>query len=106
MFLSLANKRLIELIPDIVGLPHVHLDYSILVLYYAILYHGCTLNASNTPAGRGVDYAKSCYLGCLRAIPGWQQEATGSTTDFIAALFMVRRNSCVASTLSPLIGYI
>ncbi|KND93071.1 hypothetical protein TOPH_02093 [Tolypocladium ophioglossoides CBS 100239] len=81
MFLSLVNKRLIELIPDIAGLPHVHLDYSILVLYYAIL---------NALAERGIDYAKLCYLGCLRALPGWQQEATGSTTDFIAALFMTR----------------
>lgn len=90
MFLSLINKRLVQLMPDLVGLPHVHLDFSIQVLYYAVLYHGCTLNASNTSKERGFSYAKSCYLGCLRALPGWRKEATGSTTDFVAALFLVR----------------
>ena len=96
MFLSLINKRLVQLIPDMVGLPHVHLDFSIQVLYYAVLFHGCTLNVSNTPTARGTDYAKTCYLGCLRALPGWRKEATGSTTDFVAALFMVRAPAALA----------
>ncbi|KAJ6440946.1 fungal specific transcription factor [Purpureocillium lavendulum] len=90
MFLSLVNRRLIELIPDILGLPHVHLDFSIQVLYYAILFHGATLNVSNTSQTRGLDYSKACYLGCLRALPGWKREATGSATDFVAAISMTR----------------
>ncbi len=91
MFLSLVNRRLIQLIPDIIDLPHVHLDFSVQVLYYAILFHGATLNVSNTTRIRGQDYAKSCYLGALRALPQWKREATGSATDFVAGILMVCR---------------
>ncbi|GJN71554.1 fungal specific transcription factor [Purpureocillium lilacinum] len=90
MFLSLVNRRLIQLIPDIIDLPHVHLDFSVQVLYYAILFHGATLNVSNTTRIRGQDYAKSCYLGALRALPQWKREATGSATDFVAGILMTR----------------
>ncbi|UNI17408.1 hypothetical protein JDV02_003750 [Purpureocillium takamizusanense] len=90
MFLSLVNRRLIELIPDILDLPHVHLDFSIQVLYYAILFHGATLNVSSTDQTWGFDYPKSCFLGALRALPHWKREATGSATDFVAGILMTR----------------
>ncbi|KPM45837.1 hypothetical protein AK830_g681 [Neonectria ditissima] len=90
MFLSFVDKRTIQLIPDIIGLPHIHIDPGILVIYYCILYHGCTLRASNESSNASMSYARLSYLACLRAIPGWQREATGTMTDLIAALFLTR----------------
>lgn len=90
MFVSLINLKLIKLIPDLLDLPHVHLDPAILVVYYGILYHGCALGATfEGNAGSGLQYVRMLYLCCLRSLPLWQREATGTTTDFIAAIFMV-----------------
>ncbi|KAH7001282.1 hypothetical protein EDB80DRAFT_721918 [Ilyonectria destructans] len=90
MFLSFVDKRTIQLIPDIIGLPHIHVDPGILVIYYCILYHGCTLRASNESSNASMSYARLSYTACMRAIPGWQREATGTMTDLIAALFLTR----------------
>ncbi|KAF6821986.1 fungal specific transcription factor [Colletotrichum musicola] len=90
MFLSLVNRKLIELIPDLLELPHVHLDPAILVVYYGILYHGCALGASFVGDEESLQYVRMLYLCCLRSLPLWQREATGTTTDFIAAIFMCR----------------
>ncbi|KAH6896014.1 hypothetical protein B0T10DRAFT_479304 [Thelonectria olida] len=91
-FLSLADSKLIKIIPDIIDMPHVHLDAAILVVYYGILYHGCSLPtdmsmANVIPLSK---HARKIYLCCLRALPNWQREATGTTTDFMAAIFMAR----------------
>ncbi|KAH7155771.1 hypothetical protein B0J13DRAFT_546336 [Dactylonectria estremocensis] len=90
MFLSFVDKRTIQLIPDVLGLPHIHIDPGILVIYYCILYYGCTLRASNESSNASISYARLTYLACMRAIPGWQREATGTLTDLIAALFLTR----------------
>lgn len=89
MFLSLVNPRLIEMIPDLLGLPHVHLDPAILVVYYGVLYHGCALGSTVQANEEGQKYIRMLYVCCLRTLPLWQREATGSTTDLIAALTMV-----------------
>lgn len=89
MFNSLVNRKLIELIPDLLDLPHVHLDPAILVVYYSILYHGCALSATLEGSPDNLQYLRMLYLCCLRSLPLWQREATGTTTDFIAATFMV-----------------
>ncbi|KAF9760622.1 hypothetical protein IL306_004242 [Fusarium sp. DS 682] len=62
MFLSFVDRRIIELIPDIINLPHIHVDPVIMVIYFR----------------------------CLRAIPSWEREASGTMTDLIAALFTSR----------------
>ncbi|KAK1701652.1 hypothetical protein BDP67DRAFT_22684 [Colletotrichum lupini] len=90
MFLSLVNPRLIEMIPDLLGLPHVHLDPAILVVYYGVLYHGCALGSTVQANEEGQTYIRMLYVCCLRTLPLWQREATGSTTDLIAALTMCR----------------
>lgn len=90
MFNSLLNRKLLELIPDLLELPHVHLDPAILVVYYSILYHGCALGATFEGNPDKLHYVPTLYLCCLRSLPLWQREATGTTTDFIAAAFMVR----------------
>lgn len=77
------------MIPDIVDLPHVHLDPVILVLYFAILYMECVCNSTNLPTNQVSAYATTCYVACLRALPYWRKEVQGSAMDFIASLFMV-----------------
>jgi hypothetical protein len=80
------------LIPHLLDLPHVHLDPAILVVYYGILYHGYSLSGNDSDRwfGKNSDgFARKIYIACLRSLPGWQREATGTTTDLMAALFMV-----------------
>lgn len=89
MFNSLVNRKLINIIPDLLELPHVHLDPAILVVYYSILYHGCALVATFEASPDHLHYVRMLYLCCLRSLPLWQREATATATDFIAAAFMV-----------------
>ncbi|KAK7421174.1 hypothetical protein QQX98_002303 [Neonectria punicea] len=89
-FLSLVDSKLIMLIPDIIDFPQVHLDAALLIVYYGVLYHGCNLPATLTNNVDHTKYARQIYICCLRSLPSWQREATGTTTDFIAALFMAR----------------
>lgn len=87
------------MIPEIIDLPHVHLDPVVLILYFAILYMGCVFNANNLHASQVSHYATSCYLACLRTLPHWQREVQGSTMEFVAALFMVSNTSLIAVSM-------
>lgn len=92
IFLSLVDRRVIELLPDMIGLPHIRLDPAILVVYYYILRMGCTIPVIDQEQNvhfTGIHYARSMYICCLRAIPDWQREAVGSTTDLVAATMLV-----------------
>ncbi|KAK7425747.1 hypothetical protein QQZ08_007722 [Neonectria magnoliae] len=89
-FLSLVDSKLIMLIPDIIDFPQVHLDAALLIVYYGVLYHGCSLPTTLTNSVDHTNYARQIYICCLRSLPSWQREATGTTTDFIAAMFMAR----------------
>ncbi|KAJ3454559.1 hypothetical protein MRS44_013159 [Fusarium solani] len=88
-FLTLVDSRLIKMLPDIIDMPHVHLDAGIIVVYHTILYHGCVLPAAFVDAN-DAKYARQIYLCCLRALPNWQREARGTMTDFVAATLMAR----------------
>ncbi|WZH41896.1 Zn2-C6 fungal-type domain-containing protein [Fusarium acuminatum] len=90
MFISLVDRRIIEMLPDIINLPYIHVDPVILVIYYSVIYHGCCLKASNITSTDGLGYMNSSFLGCLRALPSWEREASGTMTDLIAALFTSR----------------
>ncbi|KAF7553332.1 hypothetical protein G7Z17_g3685 [Cylindrodendrum hubeiense] len=89
-FLSLIDAKLIRQIPDIIDSPFIHLDAAILVVYYGVLYHGCSLPTSLTNNPHHIQYARQVYLCCLRSLPNWQREASGTTTDFIAAMLTAR----------------
>lgn len=99
-FLSLIDAKLIERIPDIIDSPFVHLDAAILVVYYGVLYHGCSLPSTVTNKIHDIKYARQVHLCCLRSLPNWQREATGTTTDFIAAMLTV----CLTSLRNDLIS--
>ncbi|RGP63281.1 transcription factor [Fusarium longipes] len=90
MFFSFVDRRVLELLPDIITLPHIHVDPVMLVIYYSVMYHGCSLKASNTVSHDSLAYVNASYLGCLRAVPSWEREASGTMTDLIAALYTSR----------------
>ncbi|KAK2015212.1 hypothetical protein LZ32DRAFT_602574 [Colletotrichum eremochloae] len=87
-FLSLVDRKTIELIPDMLLMRHVTLDPCILIIYYVILWRGCYILNTRSFNSPDRKYSRQLYLCCLRTIQGWQREATGSITDFIAAIFM------------------
>lgn len=97
----LINEKLIYLMPDLLTMDHVQVDACILVIYYCILWQGCFRlegddnNSFSRPDPRITRQISIC---CLRAVSVWQREATGSITDFIAAIFMVRADP---STMHP-----
>lgn len=91
MFLSLIDKKFVEMIPDMMSFPHVHLDSCVLIIYYGVLWRGCSVNVRKDELDNIRKWTKLTYLGCLRALPGWQREATGTITDLIAAITMVMR---------------
>ncbi|KAJ4015225.1 hypothetical protein NW752_006677 [Fusarium irregulare] len=90
MFVSFVDRRVLELLPEITNLPHIHVDPVMLVIYYSIMYHGCSLRASNITSHESLAYMNASYLGCLRAVPSWEREASGTMTDVIAALYTSR----------------
>ncbi len=87
IFPSLINQKLLRMVPDLISEPHIHIDISMQILYYVVCFHGYMLATSVSRQER--EYANSCYVGCLRAIPQWKKEARGSTTDFAAAFLLV-----------------
>ncbi|KAK1981210.1 hypothetical protein LZ30DRAFT_95489 [Colletotrichum cereale] len=87
-FLSLVDRKTIELIPDMLLMRHVKLDPCILIIYYVILWRGCYMLNTRSFDSPDRRYSRQLYLCCIRTIQSWQREATGSITDFIAAIFM------------------
>ncbi|VUC33470.1 unnamed protein product [Clonostachys rosea] len=85
-----AKSWVKKLMPDIIGLPNVKLEASICVVYYCILYHGCFFHSQSTPFENNSETRTKLYQHCLRAVLAWEPCATGTTTDFVAAFFMVR----------------
>jgi hypothetical protein len=93
-----VDRELMELLPDILGLPHVHVDPVMVVIYYSILYGELAIHTCVSMSSREDTYLNQCYLGCLRALQAWQREASGSLADFVAALLVVRpHRRCVPS---------
>ncbi|CAH0057220.1 unnamed protein product [Clonostachys solani] len=90
LFLSLIDRKLIEMVPDLLEHPQIHLDAGILVIYYATLWQGGAITATLDRTTDLGSIARLAYLGCLRALPLWQREATGTYTDLLAAIAMSR----------------
>ncbi|RSM03306.1 hypothetical protein CEP52_007486 [Fusarium oligoseptatum] len=90
LFLTLVDRRLLEMMPDLVTMRHVHLDACMLLIYYAILWQGCFLPGKRCFIGPDRKYARQLYLCCLRIIPSWQRESAGTVTDLVAAMYMMR----------------
>lgn len=80
-------------LPDVLHLPHIHVDPVMVVIYYCVLYNGACLeflHATEEDALAMIKRPRSLYQCALRAMPAWRREATGTASDFIAAIMLVR----------------
>lgn len=75
------------MLPDILDLPHVHVDTVLLIIFYGILYDGSCLDPTAT--SRNMEWAQNLYAYNMSMVSSWQREATASTMDFVAAIIMV-----------------
>ena len=100
IFPSLLNEQLIRLLPDLIGLPHIHFDASIMIVYYNVLYHGCVLDGADLKAGG--DDGRLIYQQILRLVPVWERQASGTIVDLLAATFMVYLATFCPTALSTL----
>lgn len=90
IFLEFIDPKLFRSIPDIIDYPQIHIDAATLVVYYSILYIGLFVaDTPRRPEDGGLSYTQQLYVCCLRSLPAWQREATGTRMDFLAGLFMV-----------------
>jgi hypothetical protein len=87
LFVSLVDSELIMKLPDVINMPHVQLDVSILLVYYLLLYHGCSLEDDKSSVSS--DLASRLYLQCISILPQWREKAAETTMYFVGALGMV-----------------
>lgn len=85
---SFVDRHLIEMMPELLVSSHVRIDGAIVLIYYSVLYDGCNFRAMTTNP-EDIQHAKSIYLCCLRALPGWEREITGTMVDIVAAMSLV-----------------
>ena len=75
------------MLPDIIGLPHVHVDTVLLIIFHSILYDGSCLDPM--AKSRSMEWAQNLYAYNMSLVSSWQREATASSMDFVAAVMMV-----------------
>ncbi|KAH7159481.1 hypothetical protein B0J13DRAFT_642820 [Dactylonectria estremocensis] len=89
IFPDFINTKLMYLIPDIIDLQEISVDPTALILYYSILYHGSLfISPEMTPQGENL--IQTMYVQCLRAIPPWQKQASGTKTDLVTSILLMR----------------
>lgn len=86
---ALVDRKLIDIMPDLIDMDHVHIDPCMLIIYYCILWQGLFFHKGSPFTGIDNHDARQVFICCKRTIPIWQREATGTVTDFIAAMYMV-----------------
>ena len=86
------DMKLMRMVPDLISMPDVTLEPVIHVLYHSILHYGASFPSHYTmqQGSDRTDYPTAAYIGALRSLSAWQKEATGTKTDFAAAILMVR----------------
>lgn len=77
------------LIPDIINLPEISIEPTTRILYFSILYHGSLMILPETTP-QVENLTQDMYVHCLRAIPAWRKHASGTKTDLITAILLVR----------------
>ena len=90
MFSGLVDRKLVEVLPEIIDSPHIHIDAAILVIYWGVLFYGCSFSGQlQMLQEETMKWTNITYMACLRSIPGWQREATGTIMDLVAAMTTV-----------------
>ncbi|KIX05654.1 uncharacterized protein Z518_03626 [Rhinocladiella mackenziei CBS 650.93] len=84
MFIGLVDKSLLKIVPHVINSPHVQLERSLVVVYYAFLFLGCAVSCPSETT----KFLPTIYLKCLEAVPRWQKHAKGDLLDLVAATLM------------------
>lgn len=85
-FTSLLELDFMMSLADVICSPHVQIDPAARLVYYSLVFHGAVVGESQSSSSRVT--ARALYLQCLQAVPAWQEAATGTTMDMIAASVM------------------
>ncbi|KAI8711049.1 Zn(2)-C6 fungal-type domain-containing protein [Fusarium sp. LHS14.1] len=89
IFQDFINIKLMKLMPDIINMPEITIESATRILYYCMLYHGSLMLPPET-ISQGGDLTEALYVYCLRALPAWQKQASGTKTDLIASILLMR----------------
>ncbi|KAJ3550197.1 hypothetical protein NM208_g88 [Fusarium decemcellulare] len=92
IFQDFINMKLMYHLPEIIHMPEVSVDPSSIALYHTMLYHGCLVSSSDLP-DKDESLTQRIFLRCLRVMRKWQQHATGTRTDLVAAILLMRAAS-------------
>ncbi|KAH6697542.1 hypothetical protein F5X68DRAFT_272438 [Plectosphaerella plurivora] len=90
LFPSFLDRKLIDMLPDLMDGPNVKIDASIVLIYYCLLWQGSFFRGPGTFSNADIAYTRQLFICCLRTIPVWYAEATGTIADFVAAIFMAQ----------------
>ncbi|ETS76916.1 hypothetical protein PFICI_10790 [Pestalotiopsis fici W106-1] len=91
MWPNLINEQLMRIIPDLAGLPHVHIDQSAMLVYYNVLIDGALIRS--TLAYGDMKWARRIYHHCRNLVSAWDQGTTCTAMDFVAAILMCRTSA-------------
>jgi hypothetical protein len=92
MWPDLINEPLMRIIPDLADLPHVHVDQSAIIVYYNVLIDGALIRS--TLSYGDLIWARRIYHHCRVLVSAWDPGAACTAMDFVAAILMVRNDSC------------
>ncbi|KAF5007864.1 hypothetical protein FDECE_5779 [Fusarium decemcellulare] len=92
IFQDFINMKLMYHVPEIIYMPEVSIDPSSIALYYTMLYHGCLVSSPEL-SDKDESLTQRIFLRCLRVMRKWQQQATGTKTDLVAAILLMRAAS-------------
>ncbi|KAE8381905.1 hypothetical protein BDV26DRAFT_254837 [Aspergillus bertholletiae] len=81
------EKSFLVLIPDLIEIPHVQLDYTSQIIYYSVLLRGIVLDPEPYP-GRG-SIIRHLYLKCVALSDEWIENIQDTPVDLLAASFMM-----------------
>ncbi|KAH6687779.1 hypothetical protein F5X68DRAFT_239214 [Plectosphaerella plurivora] len=87
IFPDFINIKLIYLINDLIDIPVTGIHPATIMLYHSILYHGSLMMPSDP---QDENPTQAMYVRCLHAIPAWKEQVTGTKTDLITAILLMR----------------
>ncbi|KAJ5743872.1 hypothetical protein N7533_008742 [Penicillium manginii] len=81
------EKSFLSSIPDLIESPHVKLDFTVQIIYYAVLLQGIVLDPDAYSGNRGI--IRNLYLKCVALSEDWLANIQDTPADLFAALSMI-----------------
>ncbi|OGM40493.1 fungal specific transcription factor [Aspergillus bombycis] len=99
------DKSFVMSIPDLLEIPHVHLDSTSRIIYYNILLQGILLDSEYLP-GRG-KIIQHLYRSCMMLVDDWLCHIDNTLPDMFAAFVMLSMTleGCNSEMAWKIFGY-